>query len=174
MLHVPTISHNLIYIRKLTKDHNCALIIFYSHCAFQDLAMGKTIAVAMKQEGLYYLSDKRTNQKMLSSAPQSQSDSHASQIWLQNKRFGHPPFSLMKYLYPSLFIKQSIESFKCDNCQYSKHHCANFLESYKSVEAFDLIHSDVWGPAPTSNISGATWFVSFIGDFSNLDLFDEE
>ncbi|RDY07811.1 hypothetical protein CR513_08019, partial [Mucuna pruriens] len=47
---------------------------------------------------------------------------------------------------------------------FSKHHRATFSPSNnKSLEPFDLIHSDVWGPASNS-ISGAKWFVSFIDD----------
>ena len=120
---------------------------------------------------MYYLSDERAGQKVLSSALRSRSESHsvASQIWLQHKRLGHPPFSLMRSMFPSLFLKQSVESFKCDICQFSKHHRATFPSSLtKSAEPFDLIHSDVWGPAPITNISGARWFVSFIDDCTRV------
>ncbi|RDX81895.1 hypothetical protein CR513_37378, partial [Mucuna pruriens] len=59
---------------------------------------------------------------------------------------------------------ESVESFKCDICQFSKHHRATFSPSNnKSLEPFDLIHSYVWGPASNS-ISRAKWFVSFIDD----------
>lgn len=46
MLHVPCLWNNLIYVRKLIKDNICAVIFFDSHCAFEDLVMGKTIGVA--------------------------------------------------------------------------------------------------------------------------------
>ncbi|RDX71652.1 hypothetical protein CR513_48974, partial [Mucuna pruriens] len=62
----------------------------------------------------------------------------------------------------------SVESFKCDICQFSKHHRATFSPSNnKSLEPFDLIHSDVWGPASNS-ILGAKWFVAFIDDCTYL------
>lgn len=64
----------------------------------------------------------------------------------------------MRSFFTSLFIKQSLESFKCDIFQYSKHICATFLSSpTKSDEPFDLIHSDVWELASSFNIFGARW-----------------
>jgi len=53
--HVPKLSNNLLSIQKVTQDLNCAVVFFYSHCVFQDLATGKTIGIAKEQGGLYYL-----------------------------------------------------------------------------------------------------------------------
>jgi len=38
----------------------------------------------------------------------------------------------------------------------------------KSPAPFMVIHSDVWGPANTSSLSGARWFVSFIDDHTRM------
>uniref|UniRef100_A0A2N9HZW3 Integrase catalytic domain-containing protein n=1 Tax=Fagus sylvatica TaxID=28930 RepID=A0A2N9HZW3_FAGSY len=38
----------------------------------------------------------------------------------------------------------------------------------KSPVPFMVIHSDVWGPANTSSLSGARWFVSFIDDHTRM------
>ena len=35
-----------------------------------------------------------------------------------------------------------------------------------SVDHFDLVHSDVWGPAPVSSLSGYNYYVSFVDDCS--------
>jgi len=39
---------------------------------------------------------------------------------------------------------------------------------HKSPAPFMVIHSDVWGPAKTSSLSGAHWFVSFIDDHTRM------
>ncbi|RDX99827.1 hypothetical protein CR513_17069, partial [Mucuna pruriens] len=57
---------------------------------------------------------------------------------------------------------KSVKSFKCD------HHHATFSPSNnKSLEPFDLIHFNVWGPANNS-ILGAKMFVSFIDDCNRV------
>ncbi|RDX69088.1 putative mitochondrial protein, partial [Mucuna pruriens] len=44
-------------------------------------------------------------------------------------------------LFPHLFTKESVESFNCDICQFSKHHHTTFSPSnHKSFVPFDLIH----------------------------------
>ncbi|KAI5385309.1 hypothetical protein KIW84_072057 [Lathyrus oleraceus] len=52
VLHVPKLSNNLLSTHKLTKDLNCVITFFHSHCVFQDLAIGKTIGIAEEQNGL--------------------------------------------------------------------------------------------------------------------------
>ncbi|RDX93352.1 hypothetical protein CR513_24403, partial [Mucuna pruriens] len=139
VLHVSKLANNLISIHRLIQDWNCAVIFFHSHCVIQELTMGRTIEIAKENLGQLY-----------------------------HKHLGHPPFGLLKTMFPHLFTKESIKSFKCDICQFSKHHRATFsLGNNKSLEPFDLIHSDVWGPASNS-ISGAKWFVSFIDDCTRV------
>ncbi|KAK2431389.1 hypothetical protein QL285_029616 [Trifolium repens] len=104
VLHVPTLSNNLISIHQLTRDRNCKVTFFASHCVFQDLTSGHTIGIAKEKEGLYYFSDEPDGPWVLSSSLQSESSSSASQIWLQHKRLGHPPFSLIKSMYLELFF----------------------------------------------------------------------
>src|ERR1044072_7894907 len=164
VLHVPKLSNNLLSIQKLTKDLNCAVTFFQSHCVFQDLATGKTIGLAKEQDGLYYLPHKE------SKCHHAISESWAnSQIWLQHRRLGHPPSRMLKSLFPHLFSTLSVESFHCDVCQFAKSQRATYSPSdSRSVQPFDLVHSDVWGPSSISNISGAKWFVTFIDDCTRV------
>ncbi|RDX72762.1 hypothetical protein CR513_47707, partial [Mucuna pruriens] len=134
------------------------------------LTMGRMTGVAKEQGGLYCLQHTKignnTNKKDLPSTQWATSETWvASQIWLYHKCLGHPLFRLLKTMFPYLFTKEPIESFKCDVCRFSKHHHATFSPSNnnKSLEPFDHIHFDVWGLASNS-ISGVKWFVSFIDD----------
>ena len=57
VLHVSKLSNNLLSIHKITQDLNCGVTFFHSYCAFQDLALRRTIEIAKEQGGLYYLQD---------------------------------------------------------------------------------------------------------------------
>ncbi|KAJ9546983.1 hypothetical protein OSB04_019526 [Centaurea solstitialis] len=53
----------------------------------------------------------------------------------------------------------------CLSCKLGKHHALPFeLNDYKSASAFDLIHSDVWGPAPHPSMGGCRYFIIFVDD----------
>ncbi|RDY03361.1 hypothetical protein CR513_13069, partial [Mucuna pruriens] len=106
---------------------------------------GRTIGVTKEQRELYYLSNERDGQKVLSSSFEFEYESHSLvlQVWLQHKCLGHLPFSLIKFMFLSLFIQQYVESFKFDICQFANYHCVPFLFSFqKNIEPFDFIHSD--------------------------------
>jgi hypothetical protein len=60
------------------------------------------------------------------------------------------------------FSKESV----CDVCQQGKSHQLPFPKSVSVSQApLELIHSDVWGPAPIS-IGRKSYYVSFVDDFS--------
>ncbi|KAK8933736.1 hypothetical protein KSP39_PZI015982 [Platanthera zijinensis] len=55
----------------------------------------------------------------------------------------------------------------CTGCRLSKHLALPFTSSASQTTApFDLVHSDIWGPAPIASHSGYLYYVSFIDDFS--------
>ena len=55
VLHVPTLSTNLISIQKLTQDSNCNVIFYQDFCVSQDKGSGRKIGRARERDGLYYL-----------------------------------------------------------------------------------------------------------------------
>ncbi|RDX61250.1 hypothetical protein CR513_60538, partial [Mucuna pruriens] len=55
VLHVLKLVNKLISIHRLIQDWNCAVTFFRSHCVIQELTTGRTIGIAKKQGGLYYL-----------------------------------------------------------------------------------------------------------------------
>jgi hypothetical protein len=50
--------------------------------------------------------------------------------------------------------------------QFRKTHLPFPLSKCKSKKPFELIHSDVWEPAPLDSFNGYKYFVIFIDDFS--------
>ncbi|CAL2240948.1 unnamed protein product [Prunus armeniaca] len=90
------------------------------------------------------------------------------QIWLWHRRLGHPSFDYFKRLFPSLFRSCDESSFKCETCILVKSHRTVFpLSDSKAAKPFDLVHSDVWGPARVTS-NGFRWFITFIDDCTRL------
>ena len=57
----------------------------------------------------------------------------------------------------------------CTSCQYGKLHKLHFsLSNSISHAPLDLIHLDVWGPAPEFSFNGCSYFVHFVDDFSRF------
>jgi Integrase core domain/GAG-pre-integrase domain len=90
-------------------------------------------------------------------------------LLLHHRRLGHPSFSALSRLYPPLFEKANKEKLACDACELGKHTRSSYSSSgSRSSLAFDLVHSDVWGPCPTTAVNGYKYFVSFIDCFSRV------
>jgi transposase InsO family protein len=61
------------------------------------------------------------------------------------------------------------ESLDCTACQTAKQPALSFNKSTSiSASSFDLVHSDIWGPAPTPTMGGSRYFVLFIDDYSRF------
>lgn len=57
----------------------------------------------------------------------------------------------------------------CEACQFGKGHKLPFKNSVScAVEPLDLVHSDVWDPAPISSVSGFKYYVHFLDDCSRF------
>lgn len=67
------------------------------------------------------------------------------------------------------FVGLGNERLHRDVCEFAKHKRVNFpMSNKRCATPFYLIHSDVWGPSITPNISGPRWFVSFIDDCTQI------
>ena len=66
------------------------------------------------------------------------------EIMVWHNRLGHPCFSYLKQLFPTLFKNLNPLIFQCEVCQLSKHHRVHFLfHPYQESKTFYLIHSGV-------------------------------
>jgi GAG-pre-integrase domain len=76
-------------------------------------------------------------------------------LLLHHMRLGHPSFSLLSRLYPRLFEKAKENKLFYDACELRKHTRSSYV-SYgnRSSCVFELIHSGIWGPCPTTTFNG--------------------
>ena len=94
-------------------------------------------------------------------------DSNSIHLWHQ--RLGHMSERGLKIL-ADLKLLPNLKSGKldfCKHCLFGKQSKQKFKTcKHTSKGILDYIHSDVWGPAPTTSYGGSSYFVSFIDDFS--------
>ena len=83
-------------------------------------------------------------------------------MWHQ--RLGHPSFDTLKSLQNLLHLK-SFYSHHCTTCPLAKQRRLSFSSNnHLSCNAFDLIHTDIWGPLSTATHEGYTYFLTIVDD----------
>jgi transposase InsO family protein len=89
------------------------------------------------------------------------------ELLLIHRRMGHSSF-LLERLYPLKYEKTDKQKLVCDGCEFGKHTRSSYVSSgSRSSHAFDLVHSDVWGPCSTMEIDGHRFFVTFIDCYTH-------
>ena len=109
VLHVPKLSANLLSIHQITRDLNCTITFFPSHCVTQDRTTGRMNGHAKELEGFYLLRSSFGNGDCMPLSHFSKKFSlDKAQIWLHHHNLGHPSFPLPKKRFPSLFDKLDV------------------------------------------------------------------
>ena len=136
--------------------------------AYLDIRTQAIIRRGTKRKGLYYVDDVASGHVH---QVQSRNVHDYKNIWLWHHQLGHASFGYLKKLFSSLFndISDPSSSLKCNVCILAKSHRTSYpLSLNKSTKPFELIHSDVWGPAPITTQSGIRWFITFVDDCTRM------
>ncbi|PKU70451.1 Retrovirus-related Pol polyprotein from transposon TNT 1-94 [Dendrobium catenatum] len=162
ILHVPSISHNLVSISKLTTDNNISIVFYANGFVIKDSQDNRQLLRGHKCNGLYQISSSST-----SVHPALHIRNSNTRLW--HSRLGHPNSQIVSSL--SNFIPDLRNFLKsadiCISCKLSKCHKLPFTSSISiSTKPFQLIHADVWGPSPCQSINGFSYYVIFIDDFT--------
>lgn len=165
ILHVPSASKSLVSIHRLTSDNDTFIEFHPNFFLIKDRVTRKTLHRGRCEGGLYPL------------RPQRSGAQHHKQVcgvsrpstWRWHSRLGHASFPIVERVIKGnclpVSVSHDVESV-CDSCQRAKSHQLPYSSSdNKSCAPLDLIHSDVWGPAPNS-VRNFTYYVSFIDDYS--------
>lgn len=105
---------------------------------------------------------------LVASAHKTSSDSTSSgALW--HRRLGHPSTSFLLSLpecHQSSKDLGKIDS--CDTCSRAKQTREVFpISINKTLECFDLVYCDVWGPYRTPSTTGAVYFLTLVDDYSH-------
>ena len=168
VLHVPSLSANLLSVPRITENLNCSVTFFPSYCVFQDLATGRVLGSGKLVDGLYVM-ESNSVCHLNSYQVSSKSNPVLESLYQWHRRLGHPSFGVLAHLFPKLASKCNKEEFFCEPCELAKHKRSSYPSNNKrSSNLFSTIHTDVWGPFRHPTHDGYRWFVVFVDCHSRL------
>ncbi|KAL0541716.1 hypothetical protein IC582_021771 [Cucumis melo] len=162
---VPNLTFNLVSVGQLC---DLGLIVTFSPngCQVQNPQTGQTIGTGCKVGRLFELLSLQVPSPSSISAPITNSDTYQWHL-----RLGHASPEKLRHLISINHLNSTTKfvPFNCLNCKLAKQPALSFSTSTSiSDKPFDLIHSNIWGPAPTSTVHGYRYYVLFIDDFSRF------
>ena len=165
VLYIPGFPANLLSISAITKALHCGVFFFPHHCVFQDLDTGRRIGLGRENGlGIYELvvDSPSTGLQALFALSTSSISLHDSLLW--HCRLGHPSFAKLKETLPWLHLSE----FHCESCELGKHHRSSYPSRTgpPTHRPFDLVHCDVWGPAPHTSPTGGKYYMVFVDDYT--------
>jgi histone deacetylase 1/2 len=162
VLHVPSVTRNLLSVKKCTRDNN----VFFEFHPFdffvKDRDTREVLLRGGSRGGLYHHDASSSSKHAFNSTKVSRSRWHS--------RLGHPATQIVQHILgrhniPSDSVNKDVI---CDACQQGKSHQLPFsLSTRVTTSPLEIIYSDVWGPAQTS-VSGHQYYVSFIDAYSRF------
>ena len=91
-----------------------------------------------------------------------------TEISLWHKRLGHPCPSVLSHVIP-FSVHEIKQSSLCAPCILGKMPQKPFPTSLsKSKSVFELVYSDLWGPAPATSCDGYKYYVLFVDYYSRF------
>jgi histone deacetylase 1/2 len=163
ILHVPSVTRDLLSVHRLTLDNNVFCEFHPFDLFVKDRDTRDVLLRGRCRRGLYELDAPSTFTQVFSGVRTSSSQWHS--------RLGHPATPIVHHVLHrhELSVQSSSHSDTVyDACQQGKSHQLPFSESSRVVKTpLELVFSDVWGHTQTS-ISGHNYYVSFIDAYSRF------
>ena len=158
--YVPAITKNLLSVHKFTLDNNVFIEFHPFFCLVKDNKTGHVLLKGTHKVGLYILHSIHKHHAYLG-------EKAPTETW--HNRLGHPHFRILQNTSKNfeLPLTHQLSHYVCDACCSSKSHKQPFnICVHKSTRPFELIYSDIWGPAPVTSHFGFQYYVIFVDDFS--------
>jgi hypothetical protein len=174
LLHSSKISSNLLSVHKLCKDNNCCCYFDSNKFLIQDLPSGKVLYKGLSENGLYPIHTTHPSIQTNTGFPSISAFLSSKNKWqLWHHRLGHPSDRVLVSALPSLSSCISVQNkhvqHHCKHCLIGKMHKLPFEHSkFQSTQPLELIHSDVWGPAPITSFNGYRYYILFVDDYTRF------
>jgi transposase InsO family protein len=196
VLHVPSMKSNLLSVQRFCRDNHCSFSFNADNFQIQDRLTRKPLYKGFSKEGLYPINGLSlpSLQSRLSPAFNHSSTAvlpsffapHASytacrpsvcskaiDAGLWHMRLGHPQSRVLSHVFSHHFNHQlPLSNTFCKHCVMGKMTQLPFSTSTSCTQfPLQLVHSDVWGPAPINSINGHRYYVIFVDDFTRFTWF---
>ncbi|KAL3634075.1 hypothetical protein CASFOL_021129 [Castilleja foliolosa] len=179
LLHVPGITKNLISVSKFALDNSVFFEFHHLFCVIKDQATQAILPKGMLKDGLYRFNldhhgEVRNKEHYFQNKPCVFTSLVCGNldISLWHKRLGHCSYDMVKRALRGCnisFNNKKIVSNVCAPCILAKSHKLPFNASTsQSLSAFDLVHTDLWGPAPLDSVNGYKYYVTYVDDHSKF------
>lgn len=170
VLHVPDMKLNLLSVGKFM-DGGATLIFKRDKCKI--IHRGVVIAIAWREgHGMC-----RVKQEVNTTAAHVAAAKETAELWHQ--RFAHLSYDTLEKMQRIGAVKGmkiKSEDFKqveekCEACIEAKHAKQPFPASTsKTGTQLELIHMDLCGPMQVKSLGGASYFATFLDDYSKLSI----
>lgn len=171
VLYVPMFTHNLLSIHKLAQDNKCYAVFSPNSCTIVD-----TVFHAIKGKGtvvndLYHMTNTIDNEVSVKPGVHCLTASKiglSDQFTLWHNRLGHAPVSKLKLIDCIKHCTHEINQV-CLTCPMAKFTKLPFAvsDSY-AAKAFELIHTDIWGPYKVCTRQRFKYFLTIVDDYTRM------
>ena len=161
------LSYNLFSVGQLV-ELGYRIIFDYSGCIVQDPRTEQELGTGPRVGHMFPVDNLHLPLVAPISVAAVAAISFVPSLALWHARLGQTSFSRVQQLASrGLLDLVSTEYFDCVSCQLGKQPSLPFNTSESiSIDIFNLIHSDVWGPSSVFSIGGFRYFVVFVDDYS--------
>uniref|UniRef100_A0A803Q5I3 GAG-pre-integrase domain-containing protein n=1 Tax=Cannabis sativa TaxID=3483 RepID=A0A803Q5I3_CANSA len=167
-------------VSKFAQDNNVMFEFHPFFCCVKDRTTQKILLVGNVENGLYkfdssqlsILSSPSASVPAYLSTPQCHThhlSNSSSDFSLWHSRLGHPTAKIVKMALSKCNITLSNKNVSdvCSSCCLGKSHKLPFSSSTTTyTEPLQLLHSDLWGPAPINSANGYRYYISFVDAYS--------
>ena len=189
VLHVPRIALNLLSVHKFFLHNNYSCYFDANQIKIQDIPTGKLLYKGLSENGVYPIYSKHFNKPPphLNSESSSQkghssngtsflSSFHVnkSNKWLLwHHRLGHPSDvvlnTALSFVDHACISNANKIVSHCKRCLSGKMHQFSFpISKFHASKPLELVHSDVWGPAPVTSSNDFQYYVLFVDEYSKF------
>ncbi|RVW25398.1 Retrovirus-related Pol polyprotein from transposon RE1 [Vitis vinifera] len=171
VLHVPQLTSNLISVSKFCTDNNTILEFHPSSFFVKDKDTKVTLLQGQLERGLYKFPTSSISSPTASPKHQVFLTKTQPTTMLWHQRFGHPSGVILQKIFHTCNISHNSNKTVdvCNACCCAKSHKLPFsLSTSRASSPLELIHADLWGPAPVPSSTGARYFLLLMDDYSRF------